>query len=98
MGSAREHVFTSQGQDVGELVSLKDDFVHLRGKDYWLPVSAIESVDSEEVRLRSDYDYLGGPQSGSKTRFVVSNATRMAILGMIARAAYSYRDERKRTQ
>lgn len=95
MGSAKDHVVTSSGREVGKLMSLQDDLVHLKGKDYWLPASAIEYVDDEAVRLREDYDYLGGPQPG-KSRGVMSGATRLALLGLIARTAYTYRDETKR--
>ena len=63
-----------------------------------MPVSAIETIEEKEVRLRSDYDYLGGPKQGGKSMGVVSSMARLALLGMIAKAAYAYRDERKRNE
>ena len=64
MGSPKESVVTSQGREVGKLKAVEGDLVHLQGKDYWVPVSAIETIEEKEVRLRSDYDYLGGPKQG----------------------------------
>lgn len=98
MGSAKESVVTSQGREVGRLKEVEGDLVHLQGKDYWVPVSAIETIEEKEIRLRSDYDYLGGPKQGSKSMGVVSGMARLALLGMIAKAAYAYRDERKRKE
>ena len=98
MGSAKESVVTSQGREVGKLKSIEGDLVHLRGKDYWVPVSAIETIEEKEVRLRSDYDYLGGPKQGGKSMGVVSGMARLALLGMVAKAAYAYRDEGKRKE
>jgi hypothetical protein len=95
---AKEHVVTSQGHDIGTLKSVDGDMVHLRGKDYWLPIAAIETIEEQEVRLRPDYDFLGGPDTRGRTKGFVSGATRLALLGLIARTAYTYRDERKRHQ
>ena len=98
MGSAKESVVTSQGREVGKLKAVEGDLVHLRGKDYWVPVSAIETIEENEVRLRSDFDYLGGPKQGGKSMGVLSGMARLALLGMIAKAAFAYRDERKRKE
>jgi len=98
MGSPKESVVTSQGREVGKLKAVEGDLVHLQGKDYWVPVSAIETIEEKEVRLRSDYDYLGGPKQGGKSMGVVSGMARLALLGMLAKAAYAYRDERKRKE
>ncbi len=98
MGSAKESVVTSQGREVGKLKAVEGDLVHLQGKDYWVPVSAIETIEEKEVRLRSDYDYLGGPKQGGRSKGLVSGMARLAILGMIAKAAYAYRDESKRKE
>ena len=97
MGSPKESVVTSQGREVGKLKAVEGDLVHLQGKDYWVPVSAIETIEEKEVRLRSDYDYLGGPKQG-KSKGVVSGMARLALLGMVAKAAYAYRDESKRKE
>ena len=83
---------------MGKLKAVEGDLVHLQGKDYWVPVSAIETIEEKEVRLRSDYDYLGGPKQGGKSMGVVSGMARLALLGMLAKAAYAYRDERKRKE
>ena len=97
MGSPKESVVTSQGREVGKLKAVEGDLVHLQGKDYWVPVSAIETIEEKEVRLRSDYDYLGGPKQG-RSRGVASGMARLALLGMVAKTAYAYRDEGKRKE
>jgi hypothetical protein len=91
-------VVTSQGREVGKLKAVEGDLVHLKGKDYWVPVTAIETIEDREVKLRPDYDYLGGPKRGGKSMGIVSTMARLAFIGLIAKAVMSYRDKSKREE
>jgi hypothetical protein len=83
---------------LGKLKAIDGDLVHLQSRDFWLPVTAIETIEDEKVRLRSDYDFLGGPKQGGKSMGIMGAFARLAIVGLIAKAAMAYRDDQKRKE